>query len=101
MFNLFENIVQKGRHVIVKEKNVMTVLKVLTDIKQKSKFHTGMSMEIGNCKWTDDPDAWFMQFTSTTGQWRKFITVLKEQGYTLVLDDNDRYYVKKGAEDQK
>ena len=101
MFNLFENIVQKQRHIIVKEKDVMTVLKGVTDIKQHSKIHTGMSMEIGNCKWADDPDAWFMMFTSTTGQWRKLITVLKEQGYTMVLDDKERFYVKKGAEGQK
>lgn len=101
MFNLFENIVQKERHIIVKEDDVMIALKVLTEIKQKSKIHTGMSMEIGNCKWKDDPDAWFMTFTSTTCQWRKLIAVLKERGYTMVLDDNDRFYVKKGAEGQK
>ena len=101
MFNLFENIVQKERHIIVKEKNVMNVLKALTDIKQKSKIHTGMSMEIGNCGWADDPDAWFMIFSSTTAQWRKLITALKEEGYTMVLDNKERFYVKKGAEGQK
>ena len=69
MFNLFGNIMQKERHLIVEEAKVMTVLKMLTDIKQKSKIYNDLNMEIGNCMWADEPDAWFMRFTTTNGQW--------------------------------
>lgn len=101
MFNLFDSIVQKRRHTIVKEDDLMTVLKVLTAIKQKSRFYNLMDMEIGNCGWADETDAWFMHFTTTTSQWRKLITALKEEGYTMVLDKEERFHVKKGGEGQK
>ena len=101
MFNLFENIVQKRRYLIVDEANVMTVLKVLDDIKHVSKFYYAKVMEIGNCHWANDPEAWFIHFEATSGQWRKMIAVLKEQGYTLILDHREEFHVKKGAEGQK
>ena len=101
MFNLFKNIVQKRRYTVVEESDVMTVLKVLHNIKRKSRFHLLMEMEIGNCGWANKPEAWFIHFGSTTGQWRKFITTLEEEGYTMVVDNQENFHVKKGAEGQK
>jgi hypothetical protein len=93
MLNLFGNFVQKRRHLIVDEMNVVDSLKVISEIKDDSKIHGLMEMEIGNCGWADKPNAWFMHFSATDKQWRTIITRFNERKFTLVLKDDDRIYL--------
>lgn len=95
MVNLFKNIMQKRRHLFVDESGVMDTLKVISTVKHESKINILTKMEVGNCGWADEPDAWFVHYDSTDRQWRKTIAMFKEKGYKLVLKEDDRIYVVK------
>lgn len=95
MINLFKNIVQKRRHLIVDESNVMDALKVISGVKNDSKIRILTKMEVGNCGWADKPNAWFIHYDSTDYQWRKSIAIYAENGFKLVLKEDDRIYLVK------
>lgn len=87
----------KKRHfLIVEEADVMTLLKVLDEIKRGSSLFTVyMDMEIGNCGWAEEPTKWFVHFDVTNKQWRKVIENLETQNYQIVLKWDDNNYLEK------
>lgn len=93
MTSLLNSFVTKRRHLIVEENDVMTVLKVLNEVKSNSKIHILMSMEVGNCGWTDDPTKWFIHFDATNKQWSSVITKINEANRKIVLRKDDRLYL--------
>lgn len=94
----FSDYFVKRRHrLILDDSDILTMLKVLDDIKRESRFYIAMDMEIGNCGWADEPEKWFMFFDETNKQWKSTIAKLNAIGYQLVLNEMDKFYlVKKG-----
>lgn len=87
---------KKRHYLIVEEADVMTVLKVLDEIKRNSSiFSVYMDMEIGSCDWEDEPSKWFVHFDATTKQWRKMLENLEQKGYRVILKWNDDNYLEK------
>ena len=95
LFNLSKSIVQKRRYLVVDESDVMIALKAISKVKNDSKFHFSSSMEVGNCGWADDANAWFIHFDATGNQWRNIIAMLIKDKYNLVLKEDDRLYLRK------
>ena len=93
MIILLENFDQKRRNLILDESDVMTVLKVLSEITQESRFHILMNMEIGNCGWADEPKAWFIHYNATTKQWKSAIEKLGHMNYQIVLKHDERFHL--------
>lgn len=95
--NKFEKIIKKKHHLIVEESDVIGVLTILDDIKQNSEFHNNLKLEIGKCG-CDMIDLWYIECEFAIDQWRKFIEILNDFDYELVLGANEYYYVKEKAE---
>ena len=98
-----ENVICKNHRRIVEEADVIGVLTIIDDIKQKSDFHNGLKMEIGRCGTCEREygDYWFVECRFTNDQWRKFIKALNDYDYSLVLSTYEYYYVKEKVEGQK
>lgn len=95
MFNMAGNFIQKRRYLVADEADVMSVVKVIDEIKRNSRIHHMMNMEIGNCSWADEPTAWFIHFDATDKQWRKLMNMVHDLGYQIVLREDDRLYLEK------
>lgn len=95
--NKIENIMKQRRNMIVEEADVIGVLIILDDIKHKSEIHTQLKMEIGKCR-CDSSDAWFIECEMANDQWRKFIEVLNDFDYELVLSSYEYYYIREKVE---
>ena len=98
--NKLKGIMQKRRHLFVKEADVIGVLIILDDIKQNNVFHKGLKMEIGKCG-GEGNDTWLIECVFTNKLWRKFIEALNDYDYNLVLSPYEYYYVKEKVEGQK
>lgn len=93
MFKVFK-VVKKRREIILSEKDVMTVLKVLDEVSQETRRGILlMDMEIGRCD-LDVNSKWFVQFNISDKHWSSTIDKLEELNRQLVLKDDLRFYLK-------
>ena len=90
MNKLFDVFTAKRRNFIVKEKYMIEVLKML-DLalltNRISKCQSGIY--IGNCKWAEQTDSWYIHVELTDKQWRTLLLECKDKHYQLVIKDRD------------
>lgn len=97
-----DNVIWKNHRLIVEEQDVIGVLTIIDDIRQRSNCHINLKMEIGKCGTcgSEKGDYWFVECRFTNDQWRKFIKALNDYDYSLVLSTYEYYYVKEKVEGQ-
>lgn len=93
MKTLVNNFVSVRNTLIVEERDVLTVLRVLDGIKNNSKLHKWSNMEIGSCDWSDEPTKWFVSFTVTRNQWRLMIRKLHNEDHGIILKEDNQLYL--------
>lgn len=98
MINLIEEFVKVRRHIILDERDVMTMLRVLDDLSIEPKHIIRMNMEIGNCGWENRPKCWYIFFDLSDKYWKTLISILKKLDYGLVLDEDANLYLAKRVE---
>lgn len=72
MFEFFDKFVTERHHLVVDEE---TVTKVLKEINARNKKDP--DIKVDNCGWADDPNKWFIHFTTTKAKWRQFVVEQK------------------------
>lgn len=86
MLKIIDMFTIKRRCFIVKEKNLIDVLKMF-----QAAFHAGYhanDMSVGNCGWAEESDSWYIHTNLTNNQWRALLEGCKENNYRLVIKDN-------------
>lgn len=72
MKNLLNQVVTKRCHLVLEEQDVINTLKMI------NKHHRIVpDMAVGNCGWADDPNKWFIHFTTTRAKWNVIRNELK------------------------
>lgn len=89
----FDNVIAKRRHVIVDEKDMMSVLKVLDGAFHKGRMAIHANMEIGNCGWSGEPNKWFIQFDATDRKWKYIIAEMSHINRKIVLKEDNRFHL--------
>ena len=84
--------IRRRRTIILDERNMMTVLKVLDKISKASKFPFLMEMEFGNCG-ISNKTTWFITFTLSDKNWKSMIRRLNKMNHELVLNDDGQLYL--------
>lgn len=101
MLKVFDRFTAKRRYFVVKEKNLVEVMKMFDEamfISYISKFHTN-DMTVGNCRLVGEHDAWFVHVNLTNKQWLVLLKECKEKEYKLVIKDQaDKMYFEKSKE---
>jgi hypothetical protein len=93
MKNFIGNFIKSERSVRFEEKDVMTALKALDEVKRESRFHRDMSMEIEHRTTKDGANlGWCITFNATDNQWCKFIDKMMTKGHKIFVDAHDEYY---------
>ena len=88
------NHIKKRRGIIVKEKDLITTLRILDDINRKCRFDIFMDMEInvfnddghGNVEWNID-------FLANNKKWNRFLSTVYAMNHTVIEKENDRHYL--------
>lgn len=86
MIKIIDIFTVKRRCFIVKEKNLIEVMKMFSEA-----FHAGYrtdGMTVGNCGWAEETDSWYIHANLTNNQWRELLNKCKENNYRLVIKDN-------------
>lgn len=95
--NLVDKAIIKRHYLIIEEKNVMEILKVLDSI---NKRYVDFRLEIGNCGWADEPTKWFIHFDASNSQWKSIVTTLNDK-FDLCIKNSakpdDIFVVGKGS----
>ena len=83
---LMNKLVRRYYHLVLNEKDVIKVLKVI------NKHHKVVpDMTVGNCGWKDDKK-WFIHFYTTESKWeviRKELKVIRVFSYLDIPEEND------------
>lgn len=90
---IIDNVVAKRHHLIVEEKDVMSLLKVFDNVNRSSRLVHTMNMEIGNCGWANEPTKWFIRFDTTDRKWKKILAELSHINRKLVLKEDNKFYL--------
>lgn len=64
MKNILDHIITKRYHFVVEEQDVV---KTLNTINKHQRIVP--DMRVGNCGWADDPNKWFIHFTTSKAKW--------------------------------
>lgn len=99
MFNFINEWRKVRRRVIVDEKDILTVLKVLDSMSRKANHHINMrNMEIVNVGRKDRPYEWFMMFDINNKDWHKMIDKMNKMNYDFVLGNDANLYLVRRAQ---
>ena len=90
---IFDRFTVKERHFIVEEKNMIEVMKMVQSAKSNG-YYTG-AMEVGNCGWAKEPNAWFIHTNLTKLQWGALLQDCKNKKYQIVIKEPDNMYFTK------
>lgn len=92
MSNLFNKLVAKRHSLIVNERNVTGVLRV---INRNSKFYVDQNLKVFESSLAKDT-RWFIQFNATDDQWAAIFADMQKRGYVMMIKDRPSdIYVKK------
>ena len=93
---IFDCFTVEERHFIVKEKNLIEVMKMI-QLALSNGYRTG-NMSVGNCGCAEESDVWFIHVSLTNNKWRMLLKECKDKKYQLVIkeDPNDMYFTKIG-----
>ena len=86
MINLFDKFTVKRRYFIVKEKNMIEVLKMIQTALSDG-VPTGCA-SVGNCGLAKEPELWFVHVDLTTNKWRTLLKECKNKHYQLVIKES-------------
>ena len=88
---MLQDYIKKRRGIIVKEKDLITTLRILDDI-NKCRFDIFMDMEVS--VFNDDGHGnveWYIDFTANNKKWNRFISTVYGMNHTVILRENDNY----------
>ena len=95
-FNLIDKFISRRHYLVVDRQDAITVLEVVNSF---NKWYINSKLRIGNCKWAEQPNKWFIHFDSSDEQWMSIIEELGKRGYKLYMKDRPRdIYVSKKLE---
>ena len=90
MANIIDKIVTERHHLILDE------AKVVETVKRMKEQGNVRDMEIGPCGWANDPNKWFIYFTTTREVWyriRNDLNIIRVWGYAYIPDgDTGKIY---------
>ena len=90
--SMLQDYIKKRRGIIVKEKDLITTLRILDDINNKFRFDIFMDMEVS--VFNDDGHGnveWYIDFTANNKKWNRFISTVYGMNHTVILRENDNY----------
>lgn len=89
---MLRDYIKKRRGIIVKEKDLITTLRILDDINNKCRFDIFMDMEVS--VFNDDGHGnveWYIDFAANNKKWNRFISTVYGMNHTVILRENDNY----------
>lgn len=86
MIKLFDRFTIKRRQFIVKEKNMIEVLKMFQTALNNG-YRTG-GLSVGDCCCAEESDLWYIHTNLTDNQWRGLLEECKNKNYQLVIKNN-------------
>lgn len=89
---MLRDYIKKRRGIIVKEKDLITTLRILDDINKKCRFDIFMDMEVS--VYDDDGNGnveWYIDFTANNKKWNRFLSMVYGINHTVILRENDNY----------
>lgn len=94
MKKIFDRFTVKKRYFIVREGNMIEAMNMIKNATSNG-YYTG-SMSVGNCRWADESDLWFIHMYLTNKQWRILLGLCEANKYQLVIKNNpyDMYFTK-------
>lgn len=98
MLKIFDVFTSQRRYFIVKEDNLIEILKMVNEAQSGNPFskYYNNDMTIGNCRWVEEPELWFIHIYLTNNQWNKLLEECKNKNYKLVIKDKEnRMYFEK------
>ena len=94
MIKILDIFTIKSRHFVVKENDMIEVMRLI-DAAQDVGYYTDR-MSVGNCRCADDLTLWYIEIRLTTNQWCSLLEKCKKKGYILVIkeDPESMYFTK-------
>lgn len=78
---ILDKFITKRYHIVLDEVDVMNALKVI------DRCHRSVpEIRVGNCGWAEDPNKWFIHFTTTVSKWE---TIRKDLKVVRVFSNQD------------
>lgn len=90
--------VLKGRRYFITDEKYVT--KLLTVINAYDKFLGNQNLAVGNCKWADDPEKWFVHFDASNKDYDEILKDILQQGtISVIISPNGlrNLYIKMGS----
>ena len=84
---------KKRRGIIVKEKDLVTTLKILGAISKNTKFGVCWDIETGIFRDGDGGTEWYLDFFASDRKWNNFLNKVYAEKHTVMLGEDNEFYL--------